>query len=103
LGQIYTYRNGVKQDKWVVSVNFTNLPGAFLLRFFELDLTLMLLSRNFTSKRIAKDIDTFTTQRTDCDIVECCVNIAFPVYANWAVLVPTVWEVWTRRPDVKLR
>ncbi len=36
------YWNDVKQDKWVVSMHYTDLPGTFLLHFFELVITLFL-------------------------------------------------------------
>jgi hypothetical protein len=42
------YQKDVKQDKWAVSVHLANSPGTFLLRFFELDITLILLSTQVT-------------------------------------------------------
>ena len=62
-------------------------------------------ARRYTSKSIAEDVDTFINHWADSNIVEFWVNFPSPISicASWAMLVPTVWKVWTRRPDLHLQ
>lgn len=99
----YEHQKDVKQDKWVISVHFANFSGTKLVHFFELNITLKYKlhnARRYTSKSIVEEADTSTNHRVDSNIAECWVNLTFSDWASWAMIVPSVWEVWTCLSDV---